>query len=51
MHSPQRPQRSEVRKLHDCLQELNFLHRLRIDELGKLLDALKKRSVPAGITH
>jgi CRP-like cAMP-binding protein len=43
-------QRSEARKLYDCLQGLHFLHRLKMEELEMLLAAMKKRSVPAGAT-
>jgi len=45
-----KPQRSETRKLYDCLQGLHFLHRLKVEELEKLLAVMKKRAVPAGAT-
>jgi NTE family protein len=41
-------QSHEANKLCDCLQGMHFLHRLKPDELEKLLAAMKKRVVPAG---
>ncbi len=40
--------RQEVRKLRDCLQEVDFLYQLKLEELDKLMAAMKKRRYPAG---
>jgi trk system potassium uptake protein TrkA len=42
--------RSPIRKLRDCLQSVDFLRQLKLDELDKLMEALKKRQCPAGNT-
>lgn len=39
---------SEMRKLYNCLQDVDFLNQLKVEELEKLLAAIKKRSCPAG---
>ena len=39
---------TEVRKLRDCLRGVQFLYELKIDELDKLMGALKRRKYPAG---
>lgn len=39
---------TEIRKLRACLQSVDFLDRLKLDELDKLMDALKRRRYPAG---
>ncbi|HTB23159.1 MAG TPA: cyclic nucleotide-binding domain-containing protein [bacterium] len=39
-----------VRKLRDCLQGVDFLYQLKVDELDKLMGAMKKRRYPAGFT-
>ena len=41
---------SHVRKLRDCLKSVDFLYQLKLDELDKLMSALKKRTCPAGYT-
>lgn len=41
---------TEVRKLRDCLRGVDFLYHLKVDELDKLMSALKKRTFPAGAT-
>jgi cAMP-dependent protein kinase regulator len=42
--------RVQVRKLRDCLQKVDFLYQLKLEELDKLMAALKKRRYPAGFT-
>lgn len=42
--------RSPIRKLRDCLQSVDFLRQLKLDELDKLMEALKRRVCPAGNT-
>ena len=39
---------TEVRKLRDCLRGVEFLYELKIDELDKLMGALKRRRCAAG---
>jgi trk system potassium uptake protein TrkA len=41
---------TEVRKLRDCLRGVQFLYELKIDELDKLMGALKRRRYVAGAT-
>jgi CRP-like cAMP-binding protein len=41
---------SPIRKLRDCLQKVDFLGQLKLDELDKLLGALKRRQCPPGVT-
>lgn len=41
---------SPIRKLRDCLQKVDFLYQLKVDELDQLMAALKKRTCPAGHT-
>jgi CRP-like cAMP-binding protein len=41
---------SAVRKLRDCLKGVDFLYPLKVDELDKLMGAMKKRRYPAGHT-
>ncbi len=38
---------SEVRKLRNVLQGVDFFNRLRLEELETLVEHLKKRTVPA----
>ena len=40
--------RTPIRKLRDCLASVDFLRQLKLDELDKLMGALKKRNCPAG---
>ena len=40
--------KSQVRKLRDTLQKVDFLYALKVEELDHLMGALKKRKVPAG---
>jgi CRP-like cAMP-binding protein len=40
--------RTPIRKLRDCLAGVDFLRQLKLDELDKLVGALKKRNCPAG---
>ena len=47
---PSSDARSPIRKLRDCLQSVDFLRQLKMDELDKLMEALKKRTCPAGNT-
>jgi trk system potassium uptake protein TrkA len=49
---PQEPSQpvSPIRKLRDCLQKVDFLRQLKVDELDKLMEALKRRQCPAGYT-
>ena len=42
--------KSPIRKLRDCLQSVDFLRQLKLDELDQLMGALKKRTCPAGYT-
>lgn len=42
--------RSPIRKLRDCLASVDFLRQLNLDELDKLMGALKRRVSPAGTT-
>lgn len=42
--------KSPIRKLRDCLQQVDFLRQLKLDELDKLMEALKKRNCPKGYT-
>lgn len=42
--------KAEVRKLRDCLHGVDFLYHLKLDELDKLMEAMKKRRYPAGQT-
>lgn len=39
---------TEVRKLRDCLRGVEFLYELKIDELDKLMGALKRRRSAVG---
>ena len=39
---------AEVRRLRDCLQEVDFLYHLNFNELDMLLAAIKKRHYPKG---
>ena len=39
---------NQVRKLRDCLQKVDFLYQLKVDELDKLMGSLKKRRFPTG---
>lgn len=39
---------SQIRKLRDTLQKVDFLYQLKINELDTLMEALKKRKCPAG---
>lgn len=41
---------SPMRKLRDTLQKVDFLYQLKLDEMDPLINALKKRSCPAGYT-
>ena len=41
---------AQVRKLRDCLRSVDFLYQLKVDELDKLMEVLKKRQCPAGYT-
>jgi CRP-like cAMP-binding protein len=43
-------QPSPLRLLRDTLQKVDFLYQLKLDELDKLMEALKKRHCPAGHT-
>jgi cAMP-dependent protein kinase regulator len=47
---PAEPAKDPVRRLRDCLKSVDFLYQLKLDELDKLMEALKKRSCPAGYT-
>ena len=40
--------RSPIRKLRDCLQSVDFLRQLKLDELDHLMGALKKRTCQPG---
>ncbi len=40
--------RLEVRKLRDCLHGVDFLYSLKLEELDKLMGAMRKRRYPAG---
>ena len=42
--------RSPIRKLRDCLHNVDFLRQLSLQELDKLMEALKRRQCPAGNT-
>jgi CRP-like cAMP-binding protein len=42
--------RSPIRKLRDCLHNVDFLRHLKLDELDKLMEVLKRRQCPAGLT-
>lgn len=42
--------RSPMRKLRDCLQDLHFLHRLKLEALEELLTVMKKRKYKQGET-
>ena len=42
--------RSPIRKLRDCLQELHFLHRLKLDALEELLTVIKVKKYKKGET-
>ena len=46
--SPDSNFQAQVRKLRDCLQSVDFLYQLKVDELDHLMGALKKRTCPAG---
>jgi CRP-like cAMP-binding protein len=39
----------DIRRLRECLQATLFLDRLRMPELEKLMSAMKKQRVPAGL--
>ena len=39
-----------IRRLRECLQAILFLDRLKIPELEKLMSAMKKQHIPAGMT-
>lgn len=45
---PNNEPRTPIRQLRDCLASVDFLRQLKLDELDKLMGALKKRSCPAG---
>src|SRR5258708_122218 len=38
---------AEIKKLRDCLQEVDFLYHLKMQEMDLLLGAMKKRRYPA----
>src|SRR5713226_7899578 len=40
----------DIRRLRECLQAILFLDRLKIPELEKLMSAMKKQHIPAGMT-
>ena len=42
--------KTEARKFRDCLQSVNFLYQLKLNEVVKLLDVMKRRLYPAGQT-
>jgi CRP-like cAMP-binding protein len=44
----QQAERAEMRRLQECLQATDFLHRLKLPELEKLMSAMKKIHYPAG---
>ena len=46
--TPNADPRSAVRKVRDCLQAVDFLGQLRLEELDKLMEVLKKRTCPTG---
>lgn len=39
-----------IRRLRECLQAILFLDRLKIPELEKLMSAMKRQRIPAGLT-
>ena len=41
---------AQIRKLRDCLQSVDFLYQLKVEQLDHLMGALKKRHCPAGYT-
>ena len=41
---------TQIRKLRDCLQSVDFLYQLKVDELDHLMGALKKRHCDKGYT-
>jgi CRP-like cAMP-binding protein len=41
---------TQIRKLRDCLQSVDFLYQLKVDELDHLMGALKKRRCTANYT-
>ena len=41
---------SPIRKLRNCLQDLHFLHRLKLEALEELLTVMKKKSYKKGQT-
>lgn len=41
---------ANIRKLRDCLQSVDFLYQLKVDELDHLMGALKKRTCDKGYT-
>ena len=41
---------ADIRRLRECLQATLFLDRLKMPELEKLMAAMKKQHVPAGLT-
>ena len=40
----------DIRRLRECLQATLFLDRLKMPELEKLMAAMKKQHIPAGLT-
>jgi CRP-like cAMP-binding protein len=50
LDSPKPDFLNAVRKLRDCLKGVDFLYPLKVDELDKLMGAMKKRRYPAGHT-
>ncbi len=48
--SPTEKALDDIRRLRECLQAILFLDRLKIPELEKLMSAMKKQHVPAGLT-
>jgi CRP-like cAMP-binding protein len=50
--APQTPRdpKTEIRKLRACLQSVDFLYHLKLDELDLLMGAMKVRKYPAGFT-
>jgi len=48
MVDPSSEIKSNLRKLRDCLQGVDFMRHLKLDEMDKLLEAMKKRSFAAG---
>ena len=48
MASKQPDTRTPLRKLRDCLQDLHFLHRLKLDALEELLTVMKKKKYKKG---